>query len=637
MINEQFYDYIDHELQAIIDSEVYSPYFVNLKQIEQKKSYAFLIWFLNSYGRISNVEDYITDGHDDYSCDIILDKVDSQGEKIFYLVQSKWNTKKNCNSEFDNKDLKSFLSDVQSVIKGDKAEGANEKFNRQYQHLKEHVKRNGKIKIIYLCLKNNCNDSNENIKSLKDIIGGQLEIEGFDINRLKIDYISQEYRKSIPPNPLENIYSPDLEKITMEVIRDGSSNIEIKDPFPAHVFLVRPKLIFELVSKYGVSLFDRNVRDPIASSNINEEIKSTLLKNPSYFWYYNNGITAITRRIPKLNSQAEQFDILGLQIINGAQTANSIYNAYKNCNQAEREILDEEAKVTFRLLKSGGDDFDLKVTKYTNSQNPVSERDFWSNDPIQQKLQNYFFNTSIWYEKREGEFRDHPEDIYVVQNRMFACSYFSFWLNSPVELLKSLVKIRGGDIDLLFTSRVENKDGLYERIFNDNTKPQDVHSSFIMFALIAELPAYRRRGREILYTNCFHILNITKIVCEKYLKLKYGKDAKVSPFIIKNEDENEDLLKRIVAYSAEKLQAEVSSIEEDERKRYIFGMMSKNSYLDMFLEKLKNEPMTVEDIEEFSLEIYEEDEDDDDDDEKEYDYFDDEDEDEDEDTSTFSS
>lgn len=37
MKNNIFYDYIDNELQAIINSEVYSGFFDNLNQEQQKK------------------------------------------------------------------------------------------------------------------------------------------------------------------------------------------------------------------------------------------------------------------------------------------------------------------------------------------------------------------------------------------------------------------------------------------------------------------------------------------------------------------------------------------------------------------------------------------------------------------------
>lgn len=104
-----------------------------------------------------------------------------------------------------------------------------------------------------------------------------------------------------------------------------------------------------------------------------------------------------------------------MQIINGAQTAYSIYSAYKECNDEQRAILDEEVKITFRLLKSGGDEFDLKVTKYTNSQNPVNDRDFWSNDPVQQSLQNYFFATSFWYEKEKVNLKKYLSTLIKLQ------------------------------------------------------------------------------------------------------------------------------------------------------------------------------------------------------------------------------
>lgn len=620
MKNSVFYDYIDNELQAIINSEVYSGFFDNLKQEQQKKSFSFLIWFLNSYASISNVEQYITDGHDDSSCDIILDKVDSQGEKSFYIVQSKWNAVSNCDSDFDSKELKSFLSDIHAILKGEKQKGANERFNAQYDALREHIRKNGRVKIIYLCLKNNCKDADDNIKALKNSIGGNIEVEGFDIHRLKIDYISREYKKSFPPNPLENVYNPELDNISVSILRsEGSNSIEVHSPFNAYVFLVRPRLIYDLVNKYGVSLFERNVRNPLMSSTINEEIKNTLLKNPSYFWYYNNGVTGITRRMPKINSQAEEFDILGLQIINGAQTAYSIYRAYKECSQEERMILDEEAKITFRLLKSGGSDFDLKVTKYTNSQNPVSERDFWSNDPIQKKLQDYFFNTQVWYEKRDGEFREEPDDVYVIPNRIFASAYMGFWLLKPVDVVKSALAYSDNESDRIFSSRTESAEGLYETIFNSQTDPKIVHASFILFDILTDVRPFAKRRDSLIFTNIFHVLSIIRIVSEKYVREKYDSKANLISFILKHSDDDKnEILKRLVAYSLDLLLEAVESKPEKERGDYIFSMMSKQAYIDMFLEDVRSKDITVEMIENQDLEIFlKEDEDEDEDEDEE--------------------
>ena len=71
---------------------------------------------------------------------------------------------------------------------------------------------------------------------------------------------------------------------------------------------------------------------------------------------------------------------------NGAQTVYSIYSAYKNASRTKRTQMNREALITLRLLKSGGKDFDLNVTRYTNSQNPIQDRDFYANEDIQVEL-----------------------------------------------------------------------------------------------------------------------------------------------------------------------------------------------------------------------------------------------------------
>jgi hypothetical protein len=149
------------------------------------------------------------------------------------------------------------------------------------------------------------------------------------------------------------------------------------------MLLLRPKSIYDLFEKYRFALFYKNVRNPLLQSQFNEDIEKTAVDNPAYFWYYNNGITAITYFLPTIRRKAEQIELTGLQIINGAQTVYAIYQAYKDASPTKRKQMDGESLVTLRLLKSGGKDFDLNVTRYTNSQNPVDDRDFCANDDIQ--------------------------------------------------------------------------------------------------------------------------------------------------------------------------------------------------------------------------------------------------------------
>jgi hypothetical protein len=599
--NKDFYKILDAELENTIQ-EFTQELNKQLKQDHQKKSHAFLLWFLNFYSEISNVSEFITDGSGDNSCDIILDRTNSQGEKIFYLVQSKWNNIENCEKSFESDVLKSYLSDAHSILRGDKEETKNTKFNARYKSLLEHIKNNGEVKIIYLCLKNSCKEANSNIRSFEKSLGGKISVDSFDINRLKLDYIDRNYKKSIPPNPLEKIYNPEFEKIRLQIVRDDEKSIlKVNKPFESHVFNILPKTIFELVQRYGVSLFDKNVRNPLVSSSINKEIINSLKNDPSYFWYYNNGITAISRAIPPISNQAETFEITGLQIINGAQTAYSVYMAYLESSPEQRQIIDAEARITIRLLKSGGKDFDLKVTKFTNSQNPVSERDFWSSDEIQIKIQNYFYSTNVWYEKRSGEFRKTPKGVVKIPNNIIASAYLAFHLSKPVSVFESAIVRERMGVDLIFTSHKENPEGLYETIFNRETKEEDVFASFCMFDILTDSSSFDLEN--IHFSNGFHVLAISKTILQKYLTIKFNEKTNITNYIINTfKSGNTKIIKQCFAYSSKIMKDEIESVNsEDEEQEKVINLMTKKSHFEILLERIGKSEIKIDEIESLNI------------------------------------
>lgn len=104
MLTKDFYKLVDNELVEILEKFKNDPYIKkNKKAINNQKSYALLIWFLEFYGKKTDYSNYITDGDDDSSCDIVFDNLDNQGQKVFYIVQSKWNIETNCDSEVEKK------------------------------------------------------------------------------------------------------------------------------------------------------------------------------------------------------------------------------------------------------------------------------------------------------------------------------------------------------------------------------------------------------------------------------------------------------------------------------------------------------------------------------------------------------
>ena len=606
MLTKYFYNVIDEKLDALLqkykDDKLIKKH---RNSINNQKSYALLIWFLEFYGRKSNYKDFISDGDNDSSCDIVFDNINNQGERIFYVVQSKWNNANNSENETNRDEILKALNDFETLLRGEK-QNLNEKLKAKLDELDRHLKFNGEVKFIFLSLSQYKGGADENINTFIKS-DEKIKCEVIDINRIKADFIDREYKKIEPLNPLESYQNPEESPITLEIIQKNGT-VKIEKPFEAYMFLLRPKNIYELFEKYGFSLFHKNVRNPLLHSQFNEDIEKTALENPAYFWYYNNGITAITYLLPAIGRNAEKIELTGLQIINGAQTVYSIYHAYKNASPTKRQQMDNDTLVTLRLLKTGGKDFDLNVTRYTNSQNPVDDRDFCANDDIQVRLQNEFYQTEIWYEKRRDEFREIPKGIKEVPNFIFANAYLAYCLQDPVTVLKNYqYKLETGK-DLNFISYREHKDGCYEKIFNKQTLFEDMLCAFYIFSAINELETHQTKN-QLSYENTFekplyHKLGLFKVLFTKYLQAKFDHNINTSKQIIKiYETADREIIFKSFLFLMDFVNTRLTVTNNEEKT-----IENRNNYLysPVAYEKIKNEledlAFSTEDIENIILE-----------------------------------
>ena len=591
MLTQEFYNIIDSNLNALLDKYKDDKLIKKHRNaINNQKSYALLIWFLEFYGRKSNYKDFITDGDQDSSCDIVFDNTNNQGDKIFYVVQSKWNNADNSKKETDKDEILKALNDFDTILRGEK-QNLNEKIKAKLDDLDNHLKANGEVKFIFLTLSRYKGGADENISAFQK--GDEkIKFEVIDINRIKLDYIDRIYKKIEPLNPLESYQNPEENPVTIEIVQRNGV-VKIDKPFEAYMFLLRPKSIYDLFEKYGFAIFYKNVRNPLMQSQFNEDIERTAVDNPAYFWYYNNGITAITYFLPPIGKKAEQIELTGLQIINGAQTVYAIYRAYKDASPTKRKQMDSESLVTLRLLKSGGKDFDLNVTRYTNSQNPVNDRDFCANDDIQIMLQKAFYQTNIWYEKRRDEFRETPENIEKVPNSVFADVYLAYHLQDPVSVIKNYDQVK----DLNFISHKEHKDGLYEKIFNDKTTFENMLCAFYVFNVIYNYApfSYQATFRSSLY----HFLALFKVAFTKYLKAKFNNDINVNKHIIEIYEKNEkEIIIKTFKFINQfvKNQLKVSDNEEKTTEK-ILNFLFKPFHYEKIKEALEDLELFVEDIE----------------------------------------
>ncbi len=557
MLTKDFYRLVDNELDSLLGKYKEDQFIKKHRSaINNQKSYALLIWFLDFYGRISNYSDFITDGDNDSSCDIIFDNLNNHGERIFYVVQSKWNNESNSEKETDKNEILKALSDFETILRGEK-QNVNPKLSKKLEELDVHLKANGEVKFIFLSLSQYHGGADDNIATFINN-DDKIKFEVIDINRIRVDYIDRKYKKIEPVNPLENYQNPEESPVTIEFAQKFSNFIKIEKPFEAYMVLLRPKTVFDLFDKYGFALFYKNVRNPLLQSQFNEDIGKTAIENPAYFWYYNNGITAITYLLPAIGKQAMTVNLTGLQVINGAQTVYSIYRAYKSASPAKRAQMDAEALVTLRLLKSGGKDFDMNVTRFTNSQNPVNDRDFCANDDIQVRLQNESYRTRVWYEKRQDEFRETPDGVKKVPNNILANVYLAYHLQDPGSVFKNH-QSGNSKKNLNFISHKDHKDGLYEKIFNRDTSFADILCSFYVYdSVMATTPfSYQETFR----TNLYYLLGLFKTAFDKYLQAKYGDPGiNVNREIVKQyEGGNREIFIRIFKFLNDFVRKQVES------------------------------------------------------------------------------
>ena len=178
--------------------------------------------------------------------------------------------------------------------------------------------------------------------------------------------------------------------------------------------------IVNLRQQYRYKLFDKNLRFGLGKNKINKGITKTAISEPENFYFFNNGIT-ITSKGFRHRPTSGSLRIDYPQIINGAQTVNAIYEAFKelknklarknpSCDadaDAKKEF--SRIKLLFRVIQDEEKDgkktsvFEENVIRFNNSQNSIKETDFYANNPEQIKLQELFSKDGYFYETKRGD------------------------------------------------------------------------------------------------------------------------------------------------------------------------------------------------------------------------------------------
>ncbi len=446
--------------------------------------------------------DAITDGEHDRGIDAIYIDDTSDGNHV-HLFQMK------CKGEFKNAH-KNFPSDTignivayLTYLGGNNKKVFKDSNDRAKQKTFDAIEalRYPRSKII-IHLVGNMDKMKDNETKYACEAFKQNDVEGFEMHDLK-SLADLFFRKDVKPIDRKI-------KIRGDYLEHKNDNI---DDIKGLVCTVAATDIVEMIALKNDSknvdydIFDKNVRVYLKQRNkINKNITASAIAEDNHmFWYQNNGITMTCDEIisgKKVPSRI--IELKNVQIVNGGQTSNSLFEAAKT---NPKEI--EGVLLLVRIIETNKESIKGTIAESTNSQTPITSRDLRANDRGQRQLQDIFFDMGYFYECKAREFEGKEKD-----RRIDALSagqaYLAYGLEKP-EVAKA--------------NRGYVFGNLYDIIFTEDLTPKHLLISMRLLNLVLEIKSEFRikiknneqlpDGAASLTDGAFHALFAIRKVLEK--------------------------------------------------------------------------------------------------------------------------
>jgi len=296
---------------------------------------------------------------------------------------------------------------------------------------------------------------------LVDILG----VHKIDIRKIKLllltDKIASERIESLPPSDIHDIpleyHIWDIARfyrIYMSTSGRDELNIDlcqylpkgvpcleassaITDTYRSYLCVLPGEVLADIYDKYGSRLLEGNVRSFLNTKvAVNKKIRETILRNPQMFFAYNNGIAATATEVDVRSDVDGSYitRIKDFQIVNGGQTTASISTA-RYRDKADISKIFVQMKLS-KIEPTQAEIIIPNISRSSNSQNRVSEADFFSNHPFHirmEQISRRMFAPSVggaqhethwFYERARGQYLQ-------AQARMTSAEKTKFLLQNP--------------------------------------------------------------------------------------------------------------------------------------------------------------------------------------------------------------
>jgi len=189
------------------------------------------------------------------------------------------------------------------------------------------------------------------------------EVSSGESEIIEIDLLS-EFGKGIPALPV---------------------NLE-SSSYKSFLCIIPGEYLAKLYTKYGSRILEANVRSFLQfKGTVNKGMRDTLKEKPHMFFAYNNGITATAEEF-EINDKNEIVFLKNLQIVNGGQTTAALTITNSKNSEVSLHNVFVQAKLSIVDTQTS-EEIVPDIARYANTQNKVSNSDFFSNHPFHRKME----------------------------------------------------------------------------------------------------------------------------------------------------------------------------------------------------------------------------------------------------------
>jgi hypothetical protein len=261
-------------------------------------------------------------------------------------------------------------------------------------------------------------------EKVKDV---PVELHIWDIARFHSAYISATGRDELS---VDFCTADSLGLPFLAAVQSG-------DEYDAYLCMISGDSLADIYNKYGSRLLEGNVRTFLSTKGkVNSAIQNTIRHRPEMFFAFNNGIAATAENvvIQETSLGPRITNVTNLQIVNGGQTTASLAYA-KRGSSGKKDFADlSQVMVQMKLSILSPERVSMltpEIARYANSQNKVSDADFFSNHPYHIRLEEFSrriftsptggsqHGTHWFYERARGQFSTEQAKLTAAQKNQF--------------------------------------------------------------------------------------------------------------------------------------------------------------------------------------------------------------------------